>query len=150
HLASFRWRAVLHRMALPIYLSSLLLGTMGLVTWMLLRHTTGLTVVPASLWLSLLTAVLMMFPASETVVALINRLISESIQPKHLPRLTLVNGIPLEHRVMVVIPSILTDNELTDKLVHRLQLHYLANPERNVQFALLTDWADADTAHDSS
>ena len=33
-----------------------------------------------------------------------------------------------------------------DALVHRLQLHHLANPERHAQFALLTDWADADTA----
>ena len=31
-------------------------------------------------------------------------------------------------------------------LVHRLQLHHLANPERQAQFALLTDWADADSA----
>ena len=29
--------------------------------------------------------------------------------------------------------------------MHRLQLHYLANPEPHAQFALLTDWADADT-----
>ena len=26
-------------------------------------------------------------------------------------------------------------------------MHYLANPERHTQFALLTDWADADAAH---
>ena len=31
-----------------------------------------------------------------------------------------------------------------------MQLHHLANPERNAQFALLTDWADADTAHAES
>ena len=40
----------------------------------------------------------------------------------------------------------LTDAASTAQLVHRLQLHYLANPERHAQFALLTDWADADTA----
>ena len=30
--------------------------------------------------------------------------------------------------------------------MHRLALHYLANPEPEAQFALLSDWADADTA----
>ena len=29
------------------------------------------------------------------------------------------------------------------QLAHRLELHYLANPEASAQFALLTDWADA-------
>ena len=37
---------------------------------------------------------LMLFPASEAVVALINRLISESTRPQHLPRLALAQGIP--------------------------------------------------------
>ena len=145
--AALLWRAVARRIALPVYLSSLLLGTAGLVAWMLLRHGAGLTGADAHTWLTLLGAVLMMFPASEAVVAVINRLISESAQPQHLPRLALANGIPREHRVMVVIPAMLTGAASTHDLVHRLQLHHLANPERHAQFALLTDWADADTAH---
>ncbi len=88
----------------------------------------------------------MLFPASEAVVALINRLISESARPRHLPRLALAQGIPPEHRVMVVMPAMLTDAASVDALVHRLQLHHLANPEAHAQFALLTDWADADSA----
>ena len=88
----------------------------------------------------------MLFPASEAVVAVINRLISESARPAHLPRLALAAGIPPEHRVMVVIPAMLSDAASTQALVHRLRLHHLANPERHAQFALLTDWADADSA----
>ena len=47
--------------------------------------------------------------------------------------------------MLVVIPAMLTDAASIDALVHRLLLHHLANPERHAQFALLTDWADADT-----
>ena len=146
-------RAFLHgspatrQVVLPIYLGSLLLATLGLVAWLLLHHTNGLA--GASRW-SLLAGALMMFPASEAVVAVINRLISESARPRHLPRLSLANGIPLEHRVMVVIPGMLTSAASIGDLVHRLELHYLANPERHAQFALLTDWADADAAHAAS
>jgi len=61
--------------------------------------------------------------------------------------LALVDGIPAEHRVVVVIPSMLTGATAAIELAHRLELHYLANPERDAQFALLTDWADADTPH---
>ena len=139
------WRAIQRRAALPAYLSTLGCGTVALVAWMLLRnsHATGADV---SLWLTLLTAVLMMFPASEAVIAVINRLISESARPSRLPRLALARGIPPEHRVMVVIPGMLTSGAVADDLTHRLELHHLANPERHAQFALLTDWADADTA----
>ena len=140
------WPGVARRVALPVYLCTLLLITAGLVTWMVARHSPGLSDATAPLWLSLLTALLMMFPASEAVVAVINRLISESARPQHLPRLALAHGIPAEHRVLVVIPGMLTSPSGTRDLAHRLQLHYLANPEREAQFALLTDWADADSA----
>jgi cyclic beta-1,2-glucan synthetase len=145
--AAFPWRSAMRRAALPVYLGTLLAGTVGLVSWMLLRHTAGLTGPDAPLWLSLLAGTLMVFPASEAVVAVINRLISESARPERLPRLALGQGIPPEHRVMVVIPGMLTGTASGKNLAHRLLLHYLANPEHNTQFALLTDWADADTQH---
>ena len=145
--AAFPWRSVLRQSALPVYLGTLLLGTAGLVSWMLLQHTAGLTGPDASLWLSLLAVTLMVFPASEAVVAVINRLISESARPQHLPRLALGQGIPPEHRVLVAIPAMLTGTASYKSLTHRLLLHYLANPESNTQFALLTDWADAETQH---
>ena len=139
-------QVALRRVALPAYLGALLLGTAGLVTWLLLRHSEGLIGANAPLWLTLFGAMLMLFPASEAVVAVINRLISESTRPEHLPRLALADGIPPDHRVIVVIPGMLTQPDSARALTHRLLLHYLANPERQAQFALLTDWADAPTA----
>ncbi|HET7525033.1 MAG TPA: carbohydrate-binding protein, partial [Burkholderiaceae bacterium] len=139
-------RGAMRHLALPLYLGSLLVGTCGLMAWLLREHNVGLANAPIEWGLVLLAALAMLLPASEAVVAVINRLISESIRPRHLPRLALANGIPPEHRVMVVIPAMLSDTASTEQLVHRLQLHHLANPERHAQFALLTDWADADTA----
>nr|MDP2192315.1 glucoamylase family protein [Rhodoferax sp.] len=147
--AAFARQFISRRIALPVYLGSLL-GLLGLVVWLLLRHGGATADAGAPVWLTLLGAVLMMFPASEAVVAVINRLISESAQPQYLPRLALANGIPPEHRVMVVIPALLTGAASTRDLVHRLQLHYLSNPERHAQFALLSDWADADSVHTAS
>ncbi|OYW16801.1 MAG: hypothetical protein B7Z52_07890, partial [Burkholderiales bacterium 12-64-5] len=73
-----------------------------------------------------------------------NRLISESIRPRRLPRLAFPAGIPAGHRVMVVMPALLTDRSGVAHLVDQLERHYLANPEDNAQFALLTDFTDAD------
>jgi cyclic beta-1,2-glucan synthetase len=130
-------RAAARRMALPAYLGTVVLGTLALVAWILSRQT--------PLALTGVAVVLMLFPASEALVAVINRLVSESARPARLPRLALAGGIPAEHRVMVVIPAMLSDATSTAALAHRLLLHHLANPEREAQFALLTDWADADT-----
>ena len=141
------WATIVRRFSLPIYLTSLLVGTIGLVSWVLQRHDIDLAEVGADAvrWLTFGVVILMLFPASEAVVAVINRLISESARPSHLPRLALNSGIPVEHRVLVVIPAMLTSEASIGELVHRLQLHFLANPECNAQFALLSDYADADS-----
>ncbi|MEO5881385.1 MAG: glucoamylase family protein, partial [Caldimonas sp.] len=136
----------LRRLALPAYLGSVALATGAIVAWLLLRHSAALAPDVAP-WLGLLAATLMLIPASEAAVAVINRLISESARPSQLPRLAFANGIAAEHRPMVVIPAMLTDPGSGSALAHQLQLHYLANPERGVQFALLTDWRDAPTEH---
>jgi cyclic beta-1,2-glucan synthetase len=140
------WQVWRRRLALPLYLVALAGASAALVVWMLVRHSHALPGPQGPPWIALLAATLMLFPASEAVVAVINRLISESIRPTHLPRLALAHGIPPAHRVMVVIPGMLTGATAVDELAQRLELHYLANPERNAQFALLTDWADAPTA----
>ncbi len=140
-----RRRRLLLRIALPTYLGALAAATAGIVAWMILRNSAALPAGASVPWLTLLAGALMVLPASEMAVAVINRLISESARPSRLARLAFANGIPAEHRAMVVIPAMLTRPASGAELAHRLQLHYLANPESGVQFALLTDWADAPT-----
>ncbi len=140
----FAWQDLARRMAFPIYLS-VLVAALCAVIGFLLRHDLAQTGASDPAWVIALGLLAMVFPASEAVVAVLNRLICESIRPQHLPRLALAEGIPLDQRVMVVIPCMLTDRASTRELAHRLELHYLANPERAAQFALLTDWADANT-----
>ncbi|MDO8284192.1 MAG: glucoamylase family protein [Rhodoferax sp.] len=140
----FFWQEGVRRLALPAYLL-ILTGALSLLVWTLIRHGVDGGGAGTPAWLMALGVVAAVFPASEAVVAVINRLISESARPVHLPRLALVDGIPAEHRVVVVIPGMLTGSASASDLAHRLELHYLANPEHDAQFALLTDWADADT-----
>lgn len=138
------WRPVLRVSRTPAYLGTLALGSAALVA-ALLPATAWATASPAAIALTAITGLLMLLPASEAVVALVNRLISESVPPVHLPRLLLADGIPPQAQVLVVIPALLGHRAGIDALVHRLQLHHLANPEACAQFALLSDWNDADT-----
>ena len=136
---SWAWADAARSWALPLYIGSMGLGT-GLLLWWLLRYHAAAGLGPWGLaclaWVALL-------PASEAMVALVNRLASESLVPQPLPRLAFLQGIPPAHRVAVVIPCMLVDPPGIDALVLRLQLHYLANPESCAQFALLTDFLDA-------
>ncbi|WP_396267470.1 GH36-type glycosyl hydrolase domain-containing protein [Ideonella sp.] len=102
---------------------------------------------PLPLSLMILLAALMGITLSEAVQAVLNRLISESVRPKRLARLAWPEGVPAAHRVLVVIPALLSDAPTLRALLLRLQLHQLANPEPQAQFALLTDWPDAPQEH---
>ncbi|MDD5030075.1 MAG: carbohydrate-binding protein, partial [Rhodoferax sp.] len=133
------WQFLSRHLVLPAYLGAIASGV-GLLVWLLLGHR------ESSSSFSLLVLVLVLLPASEAVIAVIHRLISESVRPQHLARLALRVGIPAEHRVLLVIPCMLTRAASTLALVNRLELHYLANPEPQAQFALLSDWADAPNA----
>ncbi|MBY0436626.1 MAG: carbohydrate-binding protein, partial [Burkholderiales bacterium] len=138
------WMAALR---LPMYIGTIGAGTLAIVALLLARDGGGLVqALVAGHWLQTAALLLMLFPASEAVVAVVNRLISESMRPVSLPRLALADGIPDTLRTLVVIPAMLTDTASNALLAHRLRLHYLANPECNAQFALLTDWTDADLA----
>ena len=61
-----------------------------------------------------------------------------------LPRLALPDGVPVEHRVLVVVPCLLGRDSSIDALVRQIERHHLASNEAWAQFALLSDFADAD------
>ncbi|MBA2292740.1 MAG: hypothetical protein H0W15_09845 [Gemmatimonadales bacterium] len=93
----------------------------------------------------ILLALLALIPASDLAIALLNRSVTAIVPPSLLPRLELATGIPPELRTLVVIPTLLTSLDEIEETVERLEVHYLANPDGNVHFALLSDWTDAPT-----
>ena len=133
------WLRLKPRLVLPLYLGTLFGATALLAAGVDVTGQPGTT-------LPLLPLLLLVWPASEVVIAVMHRVIAESTRPRRLPRLALSAGIPPEHRVLVVIPALLGDAAGIAALAHRLELHHLANLQQQAQFALLTDWTDADSA----
>ncbi|MEO8124600.1 MAG: carbohydrate-binding protein, partial [Burkholderiales bacterium] len=136
------WNRLRHRLMLPVYLASLALGSAGLTLALALHVATPGTTMA---WL-VATTLLALWPASEAVVAGVNRLISEWVPPRRLPRLAFADGIPAGHRVLVVMPVMLESIAGVRRLAAQLDRDSLANHEPHAQFALLTDYVDADTA----
>ena len=93
----------------------------------------------------LLLALLALFPLSDVAVALVNYWIMNRFGPKALPGLELKDGVPSSLRTMIVMPTLLTTREEIDEQIERLEVHYLANREGDLRFALLSDWTDSVT-----
>jgi cellobiose phosphorylase len=87
--------------------------------------------------------------SSQWAVAVINWLAGLAVKPRLLPRLDFTEGITPDCRTMVVVPTMLTGPESADRLLETLEIHYLANRDRNLHFALLTDFPDSTAEHEA-
>ncbi len=87
---------------------------------------------------------LALFPLSELAIQLINFQVTRLMPPAPLPRMDYSEtGIPDACRTLVVVPMMLLTLEAIAVEVERLEIRYLANPDANLRFALLSDYSDA-------
>ena len=125
------------------YVSAIVLVT--LLATLLAVLAQGGADVPA--WLLGVAAFLALLPASDLAVALVNRAVTRRRQPQALPALSLKDGVPKELRTMLVVPTLLVRTEDIAEQIERLEVHYLANADAGMTFALLSDWTDCPTEH---
>ncbi|MCC6604076.1 MAG: hypothetical protein IT327_12750 [Anaerolineae bacterium] len=97
-------------------------------------------------WQMLLVGLLAFVPVTAVAVNIVNWLVTNLITPHVLPKLDFAEGIPATCRTMVVIPALLTSEAEAHSLFAQLEQHYLRNPDPQLGFALLTDFADAPEA----
>jgi cyclic beta-1,2-glucan synthetase len=93
-----------------------------------------------SVWL---LALLALVPASELAIAVVQRDVTHIVKPRRLPKLELKQGVPTELRTLVAVPTFLASETEIARLIERLEVHFLANSEGDLRFALLSDWTDA-------
>jgi len=126
---------------LPIYL-----GLLSLLTFAFARPLV-LTAVADRLpgWAVLAIAIPSVILASQLGLSLINWLATLTVAPKRLPRMDYSKGIPASARTLVAIPCLFSSAQDIDDLVESLEVRFLANRDDNLYFALLTDFADADS-----
>src|SRR6202030_1132306 len=86
---------------------------------------------------------LLLLPAAECAVALINQIATTLIPPKILPKLDFSKGIPVDFTTIVAVPTLLTSESQMKRAVRDLEIRFLANRDSNLHFALLTDPPDA-------
>lgn len=96
--------------------------------------------------LNRILGLLSVFALSEIAVQLINFSLSHLLKPQILPKMSFEKGVPESHRTLVVIPTLLISESSIKKDLERLEIHYLANADKEVLFGLITDFKDSPEA----
>lgn len=105
----------------------------------------GLTVIISNYLASLfipifwLGFILLLNPVSELVIAFVNKILLKFFRSKPLPKLDFSKGIPNDCKTMIVIPTIIKDEEKIKVVFEKLETFYLANKTDNLYFSLLGD-----------
>ena len=96
-----------------------------------------------AVWLRVPIGMLVLLVSSQLAVALVNWLATLLVAAHPLPRMDFSKGIPDSARSLVVVPTMLTSAGGVEDLVEALEVRFLANRDRCLQFGLLTDFCDA-------
>ncbi len=96
-------------------------------------------------WLLYALGVFSFVGGSHLAFALVNWLAVLLVTPRPLPRLDFSKGIPGELRTLVVVPTMLLNTHNLKSLITDLEIRFLANRDKHLHFALLTDFGDAAT-----
>jgi cellobiose phosphorylase len=94
-------------------------------------------------WVMALVSLPVLMCAVHFAIGVVNWLVTVFVGPLPLPRMDFRTGIPPEHRTMVVVPTMLTSMQTVRELLEALEIHYVANSDKHLCFALLTDLRDA-------
>jgi cyclic beta-1,2-glucan synthetase len=129
----------IHQFPLPFYAGGIFLltalGTLALIQPLRALELQG--------WKLAFFTLVLLLCSSQLAVALMNWLSTFLVKPRLLPRLDFSKGIAPECRTMVVVPTMLTSSSAVARLIESLEIHYLANRDKHLHFALLTDFLDA-------
>jgi cyclic beta-1,2-glucan synthetase len=141
----FRFRALqwVYRHHYPVYLLGLSFFAAVFIFLIVLLGLRG-----QAPWIRILIVLLLLIPASQLSLEVVNYLVTRLLPPRALPKMDFEkSGVPDEFRTLVVVPMLLHDAETIRAETERLEIRYLANKEDNLLFGLFSDYTDSQHAH---
>jgi cyclic beta-1,2-glucan synthetase len=87
-------------------------------------------------------ALLLLIPATQAAVELVNYLVTTVLTPHPLAKFDFSRSVDAESATMVAIPTLLINDNQIRQLVDDLEVRYLVNRDANIFYALLTDLPD--------
>jgi cyclic beta-1,2-glucan synthetase len=137
-------RRVVRRCRFSCFLGTIILVWIGLLSAvaMLGRSVGAMSATFPEAWS--FAFIFLVIYATQFSVSIVNWLCNLVVKPHPVDQLDFSAEIPIECRTIVVIPTMLTSPGGVASLLDQLEVRYLANRDRNLHFALLTDFCDAD------
>jgi cyclic beta-1,2-glucan synthetase len=86
---------------------------------------------------------LFLLPASEAAFGLFNTIASLLVEPTRLIGYEYKDGVPAHARTLVALPILIGSRDDVEDALHNLEVHYLANMQGELDFAILSDWRDS-------
>ncbi len=90
---------------------------------------------------------LALVPASEIAAQVVNYSVTRLLPPRPLAKMDFKDGVPTRWKTVVAIPMLLGSLADASEGPRQLELHFLANSDPNLRFALLADYTDASEKH---
>lgn len=95
------------------------------------------------LWRYIIATIALLVPCSEIVISILNWTITNTITPNFIPKMEFKEGIGEDNKTIVVIPTIINNEKRAKQLVENLEVYFLANSDKNLYFAILSDFKDS-------
>ncbi|MGH9640264.1 MAG: glucoamylase family protein, partial [Bryobacteraceae bacterium] len=108
--------------------------TVVLLIMSVVRHQEGAGIV--------IGALLLILPATQAAVEVMNYLVTSILTPHALPKLDFSKGVDHDCATIVAIPTLLINEKQIRQLVDDLEIRYMANRDPNIFFSLLSDLPD--------
>nr|WP_251860863.1 hypothetical protein [Clostridium sp. Marseille-Q2269] len=96
-----------------------------------------------NIYIMLLQFVILLIPSSEIIISILNWSLNNLTKPNFIPKLQLRDGIDDKASTVVVIPTLIGSIKRAKELIKDMEVHYLANKENNLYFAILGDFKDS-------
>ncbi len=87
-------------------------------------------------WALILSALVLLFPATQSAVELVNYLVTTVLNPHPLPKLDFSKGIDASSGTIVAIPTLLINDKQIRQLVDDMEIRYLVNRDAQIYYAL--------------
>lgn len=91
----------------------------------------------------IISALLLILPATQAAVELVNYLVTAVLTPRPLPKLDFSRAVDPDCATIVAVPTLLITEKQIRQLVDDVEVRYLVNRDPNIHYALLTDLPDS-------
>ena len=94
-------------------------------------------------WGIILSSLLLIIPATQAAVELMNYFVTAVLTPRPLAKMDFSESVDAASATMVAIPTLLINEKQIRQLIEDLEVRYLVNRDPNIFYALLTDLPDS-------